>query len=179
MESSGLDLAKSFLLNQLDNLPYGGTTQLGLSELPRPLHRVPLFEAEHQVKLLLHDSFLLGASLKLGRDELWGLLLRAVSLLKGSIGRFCLVLKLLTQSRHEPCVLKQSCFGQAVGLDGEGRGLPLEVVRVEDELAPSMVHLLADGLDVLVELKILQVRVDHDLLVAYLLERLDSSPVER
>ena len=100
IESSGLDLAKSFLLNQLDDLPYGGTTQLGLSELPRPLHRVPLFEAEHQVKLLLHDSFLLGASLKLRRDELWGLLLRAVSLLKGSIGRFCLVLKLLTQSRH-------------------------------------------------------------------------------
>ena len=70
IESSGLDLAKSCFLNQLDDLPYGGTTQLGLSELPRPLHRVPLVEAEHQVKLLLHDSFLLGASLKLGLNEL-------------------------------------------------------------------------------------------------------------
>ena len=98
--------------------------------------------------------------------------------MKGSFGRFCLVLKLLSQSRHESCVLEQSFFGQAVGLDGEGSGLPLEVVRVEDELAPSMVHLLADGLDVLVELKILQVLVDHDLLVPDLLERLDSSPVE-
>ena len=165
-----LKLADSILECQRRDLPKLPGAELSLRK-PLPLPHARLrFEAKHQVLLLSLRKLSLAPSVQLGHHEVSGL----VSDSRLAAGRFSCslgpLLEPLPQLSCKLCVLPQSFFGQSVGLDGEGLGLPLEVVWVEDEHAPIMVELSPDGLLGPVKLKVFLAVEDHELLRADLLE---------
>ena len=87
--------------------------------------------------------------------------------------------ELLPQLRRHPRVLKQALLRQPVRLLGEPTGHILEVAWVKRELAPCLVELLSDRLQLPVELDILLGVVHRHSLGLHHGERLDPRPLQR
>lgn len=102
----------------------------------------------------------------------------AINMIRARTSSVALFLELESQLRGKLGILAKSLFRKAVGVDSEVLRLLLEVLRVENKGATTVLHFLAHGFHTLVRHEILLSLVDHNFLRADLLERLDSSPLE-